>query len=232
MGRSNTDAMQEKHWNTRGFKPKKSLAFLEGKTIEPFKAAIRSEATLDVYQRRLETFLESLGLHVDDFVAIARKDHNWIQNVMFKHAIEVKEKIARKELQSGTGSNYIKPVKLLLEMNDIGNAVNWKKIYRVLPTPRKFALDRAPTMEELRRIVDSSDLRTQVMVLMMASGGFRVGAWKWLNWGDVEPIVESKDAVAAKVTVYRGEPEEYFNPPLRSVELGWSGGRAGSASRL
>jgi hypothetical protein len=44
----------------------------------------------------------------------------------------------------------------------------------------------------------------------MSSSGIRIGAWDYLNWGDVEPIEREGGIVAAKMTVYRGEPEEYL----------------------
>jgi Thioredoxin len=39
----------------------------------------------------------------------------------------------------------LKAVRLLLEMNDV--SLNWKKIRRVLPRARRYALDRIPTIE-------------------------------------------------------------------------------------
>lgn len=37
-------------------------------------------------------------------------------------------------------------------MNDA--IMNWKKIIRMLPTIRRYALDRVPTLEELSEILD------------------------------------------------------------------------------
>jgi hypothetical protein len=44
----------------------------------------------------------------------------------------------------------------------------------------------------------------------MASGGFRVEAWDYLEWGHVIPIERNSKIVAAKVIIYSGEDEEYF----------------------
>lgn len=38
----------------------------------------------------------------------------------------------------------------------------------------------------------------------------RIGAWEYLDWGHVEPIRKDGHVVAAKLTVYHGEPEEYI----------------------
>jgi hypothetical protein len=48
-------------------------------------------------------------------------------------------------------------VRLLLEINDV--SLNWKKITRVLPRARRYALDRIPTVEEIREIVDAAYIR-------------------------------------------------------------------------
>jgi hypothetical protein len=40
-------------------------------------------------------------------------------------------------------------------MNDL--ALNWKKIARGLPRGRKAANDRAPTMDEIRKLVEYPD---------------------------------------------------------------------------
>jgi hypothetical protein len=42
-------------------------------------------------------------------------------------------------------------------MNDI--LIPWKKITRGLPKGRKFADDRAPTIDEIRRIIEYPDRR-------------------------------------------------------------------------
>lgn len=47
-------------------------------------------------------------------------------------------------------------------------------------------------------------------MLLATSGGFRVGAFDHLKWGDVKTIVKNSEVVAAKLTIYRGEPEEYI----------------------
>lgn len=61
------------------------------------------------------------------------------------------------EIAAGTVHNCVKCVRLLLEMNDI--FLNWKKISRILPKVRRYALDRIPTIEEIHEIVEAADIR-------------------------------------------------------------------------
>ncbi len=44
----------------------------------------------------------------------------------------------------------------------------------------------------------------------MASSGIRLEAWNYLRWSHVKPIERDGKVIAAKITVYAGDPEEYF----------------------
>jgi integrase len=118
-----------------------------------------------------------------------------------------KERALRKEISESTVPNYYKPIKLFLEMNDI--VLNWKKIARRIPRGSGHADDRAPSKDEMRRILTYPDRRIKPIVLIMASSGIRVGAWDYLNLEDVVPVEREGRVVAARLTVYRGTDDEY-----------------------
>ena len=63
-----------------------------------------------------------------------------------------KDRVDRREITGSTVRNYVKAIKLFTEMNDI--FISWKRITRGLPKWRKAADDRAPTIEEIHKIVD------------------------------------------------------------------------------
>jgi signal transduction histidine kinase len=48
-----------------------------------------------------------------------------------------------------------------------------KKISHILPKPRKYALDRVPTPEEIREILDATDIRGKPLTLLFLSSGIR-----------------------------------------------------------
>ena len=82
--------------------------------------------------------------------------------------------------------------------------IQWKKVTRGLPRARQSSNDRAPTMEEIRKIVDYPD-RT------MVSSGIRLGAWDYLKWKNVKPIYDNAgEVISAKLEVYSGDFEEYY----------------------
>ena len=187
---------------------RKDLSLLDGRSTKLFLEAIKSPATREVYKRRLVTFLEYVGMDVDSFVRKAKAQPNWAQGKIMNYLLKEKERAIKKEIEASTVANVKKPVKLLLEMNDVAG-INWKKISKLLPSARKYAIDRAPTIDELRMLVTNSDLRFQAILLAMASSGIRLGAWDYLNWGHVESIEKDGNVVAAKLKVYAEEPEEY-----------------------
>jgi hypothetical protein len=72
---------------------------------------------------------------------------------------------------------------------------------------------RAPTVEEIRKLIEYPDRRIKAIVYTMASSGIRIGAWDYLKWKHVTPMfLESvnDETVAAKLLVYAGDAEEYY----------------------
>jgi len=183
---------------------------LEGKGIEAFREAIKSKVTLDVYERRLNLFLTWANLTADEFVDNAKRNQKEAQELILKYLLLQKGRALRREISPSTVTGLRKPLKLFLEMNDV-TGINWSKVSRLMPRERRYALDRAPTVDELRMILTNSDLRLQAILLVMASSGIRLGAWDYLNIGHVHPIYKDKELVAAKLSVYLGEPEEYIS---------------------
>jgi hypothetical protein len=59
-------------------------------------------------------------------------------------------------------------------MNDI--ILNWKKIKSFQPESERFSEDRPYTHEEIKAMVEASDLRNKAIKLFMSSSGVRVGA--------------------------------------------------------
>jgi hypothetical protein len=77
--------------------------------------------------------------------------------------LKLKKKGSKGERSPATVRNYIKAVKLFSEMNDI--VIIWKKITRGLPRARRFADDRAPTPDDILRIIKYPDRRIKAHYL-------------------------------------------------------------------
>jgi hypothetical protein len=120
-----------------------------------------------------------------------------------------KERVENNEIAAATLHNSVKVIKLFCEMNEIG--LPWKRITRGLPRARRYADDRAPTLEEVQKIVEYPDRRIKAIVSTMVSSGIRLGAWNYLKWKHITPIKRDGKVVAAKIIVYQGDPEQYFS---------------------
>lgn len=204
--------------------------------LDLFLHSIGANETRRQYRNKIGTFLDFVGLQgtleqkAELFVRYARDDakknsshnnsggtnnnnhHQWAFAWVVKFILYHKARYERKEITGGTLRNYYKPLRVFCEANDI--AIGWLKITRGLPKPRKFAQDRAPTNDEIRKVMTYPDRRIKPIVLVMSSSGIRVGAWDYLRWGHIEPIFRDRGGkvavvVAAKMRVYAGEAEEY-----------------------
>ncbi len=94
-----------------------------------------------------------------------------------------------------------------LEVNRVGG-VDWKHVSEFLPPQKKSGQDRAPTADEVRRVLDVASLRMKCLVLYLCSSGARIGSLAYLRWRDVQEI-EIEGQRLARITIYEGEPEEY-----------------------
>jgi hypothetical protein len=106
---------------------RKDRSLVQGESARVFFEAIRSRYTREQYERRLITFFERLGTDVDQFVARAKQDPQWGQKVVIDHMLKEKERFLSKEIEASSVRSKMKPIKLLLEMNDV-TGVNWGKI--------------------------------------------------------------------------------------------------------
>jgi integrase len=201
-------------------KKKRLNESLESTIEDPYSLfvfAMNAAQTREKYVTRLDRFfrfINVLGTTIEErcrtFAEIAMKDNNnkWVLNNVLRFLQTYKERVERKEISGATLRNYVKSIKLFCEMNDI--LVPWKKITRGLPKGRKFADDRAPTIEEIHRLIEYPDRRIKAIVYTMCSSGIRLGAWDYLRWGHVIPIKRENALVAAKIRVYAEDDDEYF----------------------
>lgn len=181
-----------------------------------FEYSIRSRQTKDSYFRRLRTFFDFSnvpGTEFKDkcnyFARNGRQNPDWSFKLIFEFLQYQKQRVERKEITSGTLKNYQKTIKSFCETTDL--LIPWKNIIKGLPRGKRYADDRAPTLDEIRKLVEYPDRRMKAIISVMISSGIRLGAWDYLKLKDVIPMLDEKgDIVAAKLIVYSGEPEEYF----------------------
>jgi integrase len=99
-------------------------------------------------------------------------------------------------------------LKKLFELNRV-QGIDWNYINEFLPKHKKFGEDRAPTLEEVKKMVGRADLRMKCLILFLCSSGARIGSIEWLRWKDIEEVEPPDLRKFAKVTIYAGEVEQY-----------------------
>jgi exonuclease III len=64
----------------------------------------------------------------------------------------------------------------------------------------------------------------KAIIYTMASSGIRLGAWDYLKWSHIKPIIRNDQAIAARITVCAGENEQYHSyitPEALKALLEW-----------
>jgi hypothetical protein len=183
-----------------------------------FMYALKSSEARRQYPKRLKMLFDYLKLQgpieeqARQFLDNTMQNGiQWAQDSIMMFLDFHKERVRKKELAAGTLKNYYRAAKLFCEMNDL--TINWKRISKGLPKAKNASNDRAPTIEEIRKLVEYPDRRIKPIVYSMASGGFRLGGWDYLQWKHVSPITKGDspdEVIAAKLVIYADEAEEYY----------------------
>lgn len=128
-----------------------------------FVNSIKSDVTRRIYEYNLRLFMEFCGM--DKFEDLIGK-----QNKIITYLMSLREK----KLSFNSISTRLNAIYYFYDMNDV--SLNKKKIKMFKCEYTKRVLDRAYTREEIKKILDVSDLRAKTIVLLMASSGLRIGA--------------------------------------------------------
>lgn len=122
------------------------------------------------------------------------------------------QRVDKKEISPSTVINYFKPIKLFCEVNYM--ELRWIFISKAMPRGFNAADDRAPTLEEIQKLLEFPDRRIKPLVLILVSSGIRIGAFEQLKWKHIMPLYgkETKnELIAARILVYPGDREQYYS---------------------
>ena len=162
-------------------------------------------------------YLECLGKTPDDdkqetlckfFVDLSEKNPKLSQNIIAAYVKEIRKKFEDESLSPNSFSNYIKPVRRLLDANSI--QIHWKSLQRLYPRG-SVSQDRAYTREELQKMMDVAiDLTDKVIITLGSSAGFRKEAWDHFVWSDLTFFRDGDTLQGGAILIYRGDPESYW----------------------
>lgn len=215
---------------------KDDLEKLEENPIELFYQGIKSPETKDKYTRTLRRILcdifedllhGSLEDRAAQLVHGAKKDPRWMMNLLLTLSRKLKERTELDKadpnyLNPESFDNFFKPLKKLLDMNDV--PIVWKRIYATFPEKSNRSETRGYTRQEIQKMLNFvNGPIDKAIMLISASSGIRIGGFN-LKWEDVIPVYRVDDKLLLEITeseskiaeiacailkVYKGTPEEY-----------------------
>jgi hypothetical protein len=126
--------------------------------VYSFMYALNTSETRRQYPKRLKMLFDFLNLsgsleeQANEFLDKAKQNIQWSQDSVMKFLDYHNERVRCKELAAGTLNNYYRVAKLFCEMNDL--ILNWKRISKGLPRAKNSSNDRAPMLEEIRKLTE------------------------------------------------------------------------------
>jgi len=173
---------------------------LQGETYRNFVIHLVNPVTRRNYIGRLKDFMQYCQTENADQL-LFNGDTKVIQSFVSHYLIHLR---STKGFAPFTVTYHAAAPKFFYTMNDV-TSLNWKKISKVLPKHKKTVEDRPYTAAEISKMLEKTDQRGKVILLLMASSGIREGAINSIKMAHLERISE-----IYKITVYKGDPEEYF----------------------
>ncbi|MDG6926728.1 MAG: site-specific integrase [Nitrososphaerota archaeon] len=166
----------------------------------------RTKSTSTGYSGALLSMLKD----PDAFLDTATRDKRGAEDFLIDFVVSHREK-----LSGSTLTVWLSMAKSFLDFYEV--SLNWKRIRSSAPAGSFVALDRAPLVEEIRKMLSYAPLRERVVSLVLASSGMRVGAFEGMKLSHVEEL----EGGLSKLRVYAGQREEYstFISPEATAEL-------------
>jgi integrase len=159
-----------------------------------FINSIKSDVTKHIYEYNIKLFMKFCN--IENFYDLSIMPNP--QNQIVKHLMSLRER----ELSSNSICTRLNAIYHFYDMNDI--PLNKKKINMFKGEYSRKVVDRAYDHEEIKKILDVSDLRSKVIVLLVSTSGMRIGALPSLRLKNIERI----DSIY-KITVYEGSNSQY-----------------------
>ena len=160
-------------------------------SIRLFLESCRSQETRNSYQLSFQKYIEFVGN--DLFFG---NNPRMIESKIIEFILSLKNK----GKSYGAILNYLNAIKSFYKINDI--VLNVHKINKFMPEQMRVNKDRAYTHEEICKLLEISDERMRVVVLLLSSTGCRLGAIPSMKLGNIDKN---------KVLFYENTREEYFS---------------------
>ncbi|HJT83027.1 MAG TPA: phage integrase N-terminal SAM-like domain-containing protein, partial [Nitrososphaeraceae archaeon] len=170
-----------------------------------FVNAIKSPQTREKYSRLLFMYLNYLNLDKENLHLLLLQDPKKIQQDLINYVNWLKNE---RKLSYSTIKTRLYALFFFFDMNDVEIENKKKKISRNFPENIKTVKDRAYTIEEIKKIIDSSDLKMKIVVSLMVSTGCRIGAIPDLKYSALKYIEKYH---LYEIFLYERTQDEYYS---------------------
>lgn len=133
------------------------------------------------------------------FVNKSKSDPAWAMSVLLSISKKLRgrtelQKTDKDYLSPNSFSRYFKPIKKLLDMNEV--PIAWKRVYSTFPESSNGNSGRGYTREEIQHLLKfTNGAIEKAIILVASSSGIRLGGFG-LTWNDINIIVNfTKDAI-------------------------------------
>jgi integrase len=184
-----------------------SQIVLKGKGYDSFINAIKSSKTKIAYAQSLRRYLNHRKLTEVDNLLL---DQN--PRLIESQIIDYVMTLRSEGIAYATICFLVAPVLTFYQLNDV--VLNRRKISRYFGEYKKVVKDRAYTAEEIYKALQTADLRMKVIILLMSSGGQRIGSLAELTLGNLT-FIDSYGIF--RVVVYEGTNNEYYTFTTRET---------------
>jgi integrase len=175
----------------------------EGIIIYSVTDGVSSQHTKNNYRKSFSHFLECSHTTESDLLTRAQQNPRLVEALIIKH---IKYMAETQKLKHGTIHTHCASIYHFFRMNDIN--LNTRKIMRFLPPNEGTREDRAYTHQEIQNILQRTDERSRVAILLMASTGMRIGALRVIQVGDLKKMEEYQNLY--RITVYANSPKDRY----------------------
>ena len=168
----------------------------DGNAYFNFINSLRSPNTKTTYIQCLKQYMQYRKVKAVDELLIG--DQRLLQSNIIEYLVSLQQ------ISHGTRYLYAAVLRHFYDINDI--LLNWKKINAFLGQSNKVVHDRAYTKPEIAALLEKSNERMKVVILLLASTGMRIGAIPTLKIRNLKKIEEYG---LYQITVYEKAKEQY-----------------------
>ena len=173
-----------------------------------FISSIRAEESKKKYAYLLDLYIQFSNLKGgrNELSLLLDQNAKTIENSIISYILQLK----KENYSYSTINTRLAAIAHFYTMNDI--VIKRKKIGKYLGEHIKTVKDRAYTVEEIKRILDSCDLKYKIIMSMMSSTSCRVGAISSVKISDLKYHDNER---LHQITFYTNTKEEYFSFCIR-----------------